>query len=158
MKDKIVICKAEAFHIDRIVEIEKNCFRVPWTKELLLGAVNQEDCIVLCAYYNGNMAGFCGLTNICGEGHITNIAVEDKYRCRGVGAALLGELLSRAKDAGMENLTLEVRVSNLAAIRLYEKHGFTSAGIRKRYYIDNNEDALIMWRHDPSINIRGQSV
>lgn len=147
MKDKIVIRKANSFHIDSIYEIERNCFRVPWTKQLILDQINDKDSIVLCAYYNGNLAGFCGITNICGEGHITNIAVEIKYRRHGVGTALVEKLIEYAGEDGMTNITLEVRVTNLPAIRLYEKLGFIGVGIRKGYYIDNNEDALIMWRY-----------
>lgn len=84
------------------------------------------------------------------EAHITNIAVRQAYRGRKLGERLLDELMRTAAYLGMERMTLEVRVSNLVAQRLYEKKGFESAGIRKGYYSDNMEDAMIMWANLPS--------
>ncbi len=146
MIDKIEICVAQPHHIERMYQIEKDTFQLPWTKELLFYEITKEDSIVLCAYVNGNMAGFCGITDICGEGHITNVAVDAKYRNKGVGNALISALLSAAEEKSLKNITLEVRISNTAAIHLYEKFGFIGVGVRKKYYIDNDEDAIIMWR------------
>ncbi len=90
------------------------------------------------------VAGYAGLWAVCDEGHITTIAVEPPQRRRGVGELLLNGLIDLGFEMGVEVLTLEVRVSNIAAQRLYAKYGFEEAGRRIRYYTDNGEDALIM--------------
>mgnify|MGYP005811059435 FL=1 len=88
--------------------------------------------------------GYAGFWNVSGEGDITNIAVDEKYRRKHIGSALLEALIKKAAALKLELLTLEVRRSNIAAQRLYAKYGFEEIGIRKGYYSNNREDALIM--------------
>jgi ribosomal-protein-alanine N-acetyltransferase len=83
---------------------------------------------------------------VCDEGHITNIAVHPEFRRSGVGSALMEALLAEAENRGIAALTLEVRESNHCARSLYRKYGFEDGGMRKAYYADNNEDAVIMWK------------
>ena len=92
------------------------------------------------------MVGYIGVWKIVDEGHITNVAVSPDYRRMQIGSALLKNMLEITAEEGIVRHTLEVRTGNEAAIGLYEKFGFETAGVRKGYYEDNGEDALIMWR------------
>jgi ribosomal-protein-alanine N-acetyltransferase len=94
---------------------------------------------------NGQVAGYCGFWLILDEAHITNIAVHPEFRGKGYGKRLLQYVMERARRLGALKMTLEVRVSNHVAQSLYEKMGFVRSGVRKGYYTDNKEDALIMW-------------
>ncbi len=95
-----------------------------------------------------SIVGFAGLWLMVDEAHITTIAMHPDYRGRGIGELMLAALIGIAYDIHARNVTLEVRVSNAVAQNLYHKYGFREAGIRRRYYSDNNEDALIMWTED----------
>ena len=95
---------------------------------------------------NGKMAGHVGMSFFCGEGYITNVAVRENYRKRGIGTGLIETLLSFAKDKELEFVSLEVRASNNAAIKLYKKCGFELIGERKNFYTGPTENALIMTR------------
>jgi ribosomal-protein-alanine N-acetyltransferase len=94
----------------------------------------------------GKAVGYAGMWQVMDEGHITNIAVHPEFRNYGVGSALMEALLATARSRGIVALTLEVRRSNFAAQALYRKYGFAEGGMRKAYYADNREDALIMWK------------
>ena len=95
-----------------------------------------------------NIVGYAGLWLMVDEAHVTTIATHPNYRHRGLGELLLSSLIEIAYDIGARQVTLEARVSNLVAQNLYRKYGFHEAGIRRRYYSDNGEDALIMWTDD----------
>jgi ribosomal-protein-alanine N-acetyltransferase len=99
----------------------------------------------LVAEVAGRIVGYIGFWKIIDEGHITNIAVHPDFRGLGYGRELIAAMILKAKEMELIAITLEVRKSNKAAISLYESFGFVSSGIRKKYYSDNNEDALIMW-------------
>ena len=100
----------------------------------------------LVAEVDGVLAGSCGMTTFCQEGNIDNVVVAETFRNMGVAQRLLKELLAHGEAEGTNDFTLEVRVSNAAAIHLYEKLGFVSEGIRPRFYEKPVEDAMIMWR------------
>lgn len=136
--------------IDTICEIEKEAFPTPWTP----GAFHNELTNNHFAYYlvmevAGAIAGYAGMWIIMDEAHVTNIAVRSAFRGKKLGEGLLTELRRRADKNGARRMTLEVRVTNRVAQNLYEKLGFRSVGVRKGYYTDNNEDALIMWADIP---------
>jgi ribosomal-protein-alanine N-acetyltransferase len=95
-----------------------------------------------------SIIGFAGLWQMLDEAHVTTIAVHPGHRGRGIGELMLSSLISIAYTIGTSNVTLEVRVSNSVAQNLYRKYGFKEAGVRRRYYSDNHEDALIMWTED----------
>jgi ribosomal-protein-alanine N-acetyltransferase len=99
----------------------------------------------LCAVLEGRVLGYIGAWEIIDEAHITTVAVNPEYKGRGIAKALLVAVLERCYEAKIKYITLEVRVSNKAAIGLYEKFGFKSLGLRKKYYQNDGEDALIMW-------------
>ena len=118
--------------------------------EILISAVegsNFSDIEDIVRSYNGKIVGYIGSWIVQGEAQITNIAVDPDFRRRGIGESMLKEFESIVKNSlGVAAMTLEVRPSNLSAIHLYEKFGFRSVGRRPRYYVDNNEDAIIMWK------------
>jgi len=134
--------------IDRIVEIENMSFHTPWTKENFLFELTENKCAVyMVGEIDGNVVGYGGMWKMVDEGHITNIAVDPKYRHRGVGDAILSALEKYASKNGITSMTLEVRTQNKPARSLYSKHGFKDEAIRKGYYTNPADDAIIMWKH-----------
>lgn len=130
--------------IKRVAEIEKSIFSLPWSEESFLDAANQEHNIYLVCEMNGEIAGYCGLWTVLGEGNITNMAVDEKYRKCGIGTVLMNalELLGQKMDVSV--FFLEVRESNIPAQKLYEKSGYREIGRRKRFYERPVEDAIVM--------------
>jgi len=129
-----------------VYRIECDNFAQPWTKEALLGEIASERSHYLVALEEEQILGYVGFWKIFDEGHITNIAVNVSNHKQGVGSQLLKGMLALGPGLGVDKFTLEVRVGNVAAIALYEKFGFKSAGIRKGFYDLPKEDAMIMWR------------
>ncbi|WOO38824.1 ribosomal protein S18-alanine N-acetyltransferase [Anaerocolumna sp. AGMB13020] len=131
--------------MDQVYAIECNSFSRPWSRDSFLQSLRNPSNLYLVVEEEGRILGYCGLWGIVGEGEITNVAVDSEYRHRGVGEAMLRELLRQAGETGIETFTLEVRISNISAIHLYHKLGFQDTAIRKNYYDAPVEDALIMW-------------
>lgn len=131
--------------LDEVVEIEHAAFSQPWSKQGFLDALKHKDTLYLVAEEKGEILGYLGLWQSFEEADITNVAVKSTARRRGVATALLKETRKRAGQRGIAALTLEVRKSNEAAVRLYEKQGFCFAGIRPGFYDMPKEDAIIMW-------------
>ena len=135
-------------HIDGVWELEKLCFSHPWVKSAFESEMENENAYYFIAIDNENqILGYGGFWCVWGEGQITNIAVHPDKRRMHIGQAVLDSIIEKAESLKAEVLTLEVRVSNLAAQALYEKKGFDSVGVRKRYYTDNGEDAFLMFRN-----------
>lgn len=133
--------------IKDILVIETLCFSVPWSEaafldELLTNAVAK----YLVVEYDNHAIGYVGVWRILDEGHITNIAIHPSFQRKGIACELLKALIQDLEDENITKMTLEVRASNKPAINLYHEFGFKKAGIRKGYYEDNKEDAIIMWR------------
>ena len=127
-------------------EVERASFPVPWPANAFRHELTQnKNAHYIVAKEGDHIVGYAGLWLSLDEAHITTFAVLPDHRRRKIGERMLVALFDRAGRLGAEWLTLEVRASNLAAQRLYEKYGFRPAGIRRRYYSDNNEDAIIMW-------------
>lgn len=138
------IIEVAAEHLDAIEAIENACFSLPWTRGQLERQMLADNCVFLAALdENGKVLGYVGLLTVLDEGYISNVAVAPEHRRRGVADALIQALAARVRDR-LSFLTLEVRESNLAAIRLYEKHGFVLVGKRKDYYDKPKEAALLM--------------
>lgn len=138
---------AEAIH-----EIETLCFPDPWSLDTLVYELSKNPrAFYIVAELESQVVGYAGLWWIEDEGHITNVAVRPGYRNRRIGAGIIQVMLDFTGQEGIRHHTLEVRRSNLAAISLYEKFGFQIEGVRKGYYVNNREDALIMWRHEALI-------
>jgi len=132
-------------HLDRVAELEELCFSLPWSREMFSDELKSNIAHYFVAIDGlDNIIGYIGMWKIIDEGHITNVAVSPNFRRRGIGDRLICELINKAKQLELVMLTLEVRKSNIPAQNLYSKYDFKEVGIRKKYYSDTNEDALIM--------------
>lgn len=146
--NNLVVCPFEEKYIDSILSIEELSFKDPWSRDAMERELNNNFARYVVVKQQDKVIGYGGMWIILDEGHITNIAVYPKYRCIGAGNLILRSLIDICKKESITSLTLEVRVSNLIAQNLYVKYGFISEGIRRNYYADNNEDALIMWKRN----------
>jgi ribosomal-protein-alanine N-acetyltransferase len=132
--------------IDAVQEVERSSFPVPWPTNAFRHELTQNrNARYVVARSRDVIVGYAGLWLMVDEAHITTFAVHPEHRRLRIGERLLQRLFEVAAVMNAEWLTLEVRASNLPAQKLYEKYGFRRAGVRRRYYSDNNEDALIMW-------------
>ncbi len=131
--------------LPELIAIERRAFPTPWSLAMFVLELSKPASVCLAALRGGRMIGFLICSRYDTVWHVMNVAVDPARRREGIATALLNDLLRRidSKDA---RYTLEVRESNTGAIDLYERFGFRAAGRRKRYYQDNNEDAVIMWR------------
>ena len=141
----LIVRRMEEKDLVRVSEIEAANFSVPWSINGFRDALALSHTIFLVAELDGTVAGYVGCYQSFDEGEITNVAVEETLRGKGIAQRILEALLSIGKEQGITAVTLEVRESNTPAIRLYEKLGFESVGIRKRFYEKPTEDAVIMW-------------
>lgn len=133
--------------IDQVCEIEELSFKTPWSRESFEAEIlTNKLARYLVAKVDGKVAAYGGMWIVLDEGHITNIAVHPDHRGRKVGEKLVRSLLEKAESCGARDVTLEVRESNTAARKLYKKLGFADGGLRKGYYSDTGEDAIIMWK------------
>lgn len=132
-----------------VLEVEAESFNHPWTRQMYEVELARPDvCHVYVARIPGcRVAGFCAFWRVLDEAHINNVAVRPALRGQGLGARLLAYTLEEASRLGAPAATLEVRRSNVGAIRFYERFGFREQGVRRQYYVDPVEDALILWRH-----------
>ena len=140
----------DSSHVEGDFELSKNSFHIPWSLESIQQELtnNLARYIVAMDSDSNKVIGFAGMWIIAGEGNITNIAVDADFKRVGIGYNLLSALFDICKKENCPDITLEVRVSNIAAQKLYEKAGFINEGIRKKYYEDNGEDAMIMWKRN----------
>ncbi|HWP51018.1 MAG TPA: ribosomal protein S18-alanine N-acetyltransferase [Clostridia bacterium] len=134
-------------HIPGIAEVEKTCFAQPWSVQSLTAELAKENSVLFVALTSDSeIIGWAGLEHICGEGSVTNVAVLPQVRRHGVGEALVRALLAESIKLSLDWLMLEVRISNVAAVSLYQKLGFEPVGIRPNFYDFPREDAMLM-RH-----------
>ncbi len=148
----IEIVKMELSHIPALAEIEKLCFSTPWSENALKDELGNSHGRFLVALCDGGVAGYIGAHNIVGEVYITNVAVAPEYRRNRIGESLVKSLVELSEKEKAEFVTLEVRKSNNAAIKLYEKTGFKKVGERKGFYEAPREDAILMtYRPDGEI-------
>ncbi|MCH5261071.1 MAG: tRNA (adenosine(37)-N6)-threonylcarbamoyltransferase complex dimerization subunit type 1 TsaB [Lachnospiraceae bacterium] len=129
-----------------ISKLEQETFSMPWSADSFLEMIDREDASYYVAERDGQLLGGCGVLMIAGEGNITNVVVAPEARNQGIGTAMLKHLMEEGSRAGLTAYTLEVRVSNAAAIHVYEKLGFVSEGIRPGFYEKPTEDAAIFWK------------
>ena len=132
--------------LEEIDEIERRAYPTPWSRSMFAGELSKPTSICLGAFEGEELAGYLVVSRYVDAWHIMNIAVSPDFRRRGIATALLERLFELTDDRSRRGYTLEVRVTNSGAIRLYERLGFAARGIRRGYYTDNREDALIMWR------------
>ncbi|MDY5022836.1 MAG: ribosomal protein S18-alanine N-acetyltransferase [Blautia sp.] len=133
--------------LEQVMEIENQLFSVPWTKEGYFTFLTRDDTMFLVVEEKGKILGYCGLLMVLDEGDVTNVAVCRERQREGIGSFLVSSLLRLAGDQGISMIHLEVRSGNETAIRLYERLGFQRDGIRRNYYSDPEEDAVLMTWH-----------
>ncbi len=134
-------------HLPAILEIERVVNGSPWSEKSFRNEIDHRHGIFLVALEAGEVVGYGGVWLVIDEAHVTNIAIAPDRQRRGIGRRLMTELLEAAYKAGMRCATLEVRAGNDPALRLYESLGFERTAVRRGYYPDNKEDAVVMWRH-----------
>jgi ribosomal-protein-alanine N-acetyltransferase len=140
-------------HVRGVLQIEQQVYPRPWSMSLFLSELAQRTSrVYLVAKVGATVVGYAGLMLVGSDGHITTIAVDPAWHRRGIGARLLLELSRIGIASGCTALTLEVRMSNDAAQSMYRRFGYAPAGVRKNYYAETNEDALIMWAHDVDLS------
>lgn len=142
---EIIYRKMREEDVRRVSELEKICFRTPWSYNSLLGELSNSVAHYVVADDGDNVVGYAGEWIMLDEAHMTNIAVDPEYRCRGIARSMILKLMELALKLGAERMTLEVRENNHNAQRLYASLGFAYAGTRKHYYTDTGENALILW-------------
>lgn len=136
-------------HLDMVLDIERRAYPNPWSRTVFESELSQGITRSYIVALNGRaVVGYCGALYVVDEAHITNIAVDPNWHRTHIGTRLLSDMVRRAWNRRIGAITLEVRVSNFNAQRLYQKFGFQPAGVRKGYYQESNEDALIMWAYD----------
>jgi ribosomal-protein-alanine N-acetyltransferase len=128
-----------------VIAIERRVFPTPWSLAMLVLELSKQSGICLAALCEGKLVGYLICSRYDTVWHIMNVAVDLRHQRRGLASTMLAELYDRVNDEDAR-FTLEVRRSNTVAIHLYEREGFRAAGMRRRYYQDNGEDALVMWR------------
>jgi ribosomal-protein-alanine N-acetyltransferase len=136
-------------HLRSVIRIEQQVYPRPWTFGLFLSEIGQRASrLYVVARVGGEVVGYAGLFRAMDDGHITTVAVDPAWHRHGIATRMLLALARGAIDRGCVNLTLEVRMSNSGAQALYQRFGFVPAGVRKGYYPETGEDALVMWAND----------
>ena len=132
-------------HIDEIEQLEKQCFSVPWSRQALISQLPDDMHFFIAAFNDsGRVLGYVGMMYVLDEGYISNVAVSPECRRLGIADKLIESLIKRANEKNLSFVTLEVRESNLPAIELYRKNGFSDVGLRKNYYNKPTENAILM--------------
>ena len=144
----IELRRMEADDLDAVLAIERSCFPTPWSLAMFVLELSKPSSVCLCAFENDVLLGYLVAARYARIWHVMNVSVNPDHRRRGIASRLLCELFAKTADPAGQSVhyTLEVRVSNETAITMYRRNGFKAAGVRTRYYADNHEDALIMWR------------
>jgi ribosomal-protein-alanine N-acetyltransferase len=136
-------------HLRGVLRIENQVYPRPWSLGLFMSELSMRSGrVYLVARVGPTVVGYAGLLFSLDDGHVTTIAVDPQWQRAKIGTRLLVHLARRSIAAGAKNLTLEVRVGNEPAQSMYRQFGFAPAGIRKGYYVETNEDAIVMWAHD----------
>lgn len=145
MENNMIIRSMTMDDVDAVYIVEEDCFVDPWSKESIKKELKNNLARYLVAQLDDKIVGYVGVWFVVDEGHITNVAVHSDYRGKKIGDKLVKEMVELCKENNIVAMTLEVRSSNAVAQNLYRKYGFKIGGIRKEYYSDNKEDAIIMW-------------
>jgi len=144
---KIELRRLQPRDLDTVEEIERASYPTPWSRSMFVAELRKPSSLAIGAYTEeGGVVGYAFVSRYVDAWHVMNVAVATDHRRRGIATALLERLFELTASDPRSGYTLEVRVSNTQAIRLYERLGFEARGTRRGYYTDNREDALIMWR------------
>lgn len=142
--DEVTILPMQDGDLDQVTQIEKEIFPTPWTRRQFQFEIWNRSCHYFVAKIGDTVIGYTGLVIVASEGYITNLAVKAEHRRKGLGIRMMLTIFRKALEAGVDIISLEVRKSNLIAQELYRQFGFRQVGARRRYYVDNREDALVM--------------
>lgn len=142
---EIEIVTMNESHVDSVWEIEKALIASPWSKESIQKLTTTDNAVAKVATIDGKAMGYYSFYQILDEADVNNIAVDSAWQNKGVGSALMHDMIEECKLRGIASITLEVGANNIVAQKLYENFGFRKEGLRKKYY-NNTEDAIIMWR------------
>lgn len=155
MPDYRIETLRDATDLDGVLEVEAESFSNPWTRDMYAWELQNRSVCHIFLVRTGEcpVAGFCAFWLVFDEVHINNVAMRPRFRAQGIGTALLQHVLAEARKLGARRATLEVRASNERARRLYERLGFYVAGVRRNYYTDPVEDALILWRDEVEVAV-----
>ena len=143
----MIIREMNVTDIPAIVEIENSCFTHPWSEKSITESFENPSNVFYVAEFMGNVVGYIGLSIMADEGYILNVAVLENSRQKGIGKSLLEKIIQLSQNRKLQFVTLEVRISNVVAISLYEKLGFEKVGKRKEYYNNPKEDALLLTKY-----------
>ena len=147
MKLEFEVRKMEPADLDGVMSVEQEAFTAPWSRSAFEEELAQNRLArYIVATTEDQIVGYAGTWLVINEAHITNVAVDSRFRGRGIGRLLMEHLMELCRCEGMDSMTLEVRISNQVARNLYHKLGFVEKGIRKNYYSETKEDALVLWR------------
>lgn len=146
MSSPVLLREMRQSDVPAAVEIEQSAYPQPWSEKVFRDELNQPNRTYLVAVTDHRVVGYGGVMVVGDEAHITTVVVHPEHRGRRIGTRIMLGLVDAARRAGAKSLTLEVRVSNLPAQRLYQRFGMVPVGVRKQYYSD--EDGLVMWVHD----------
>ena len=145
MNDRLIFRPMTQGDADAVAELELKCFAMPWSRADFFREMKNELAVYVVGELDKKIVAYAGAWVSFEQAEVMHVAVEPQLRGQGIGTLLFGELIKAVKARGATSITLEVRPSNIAAIKLYENFGLHSVGRRKNYYRDNDEDALIMW-------------
>ncbi len=147
MTDNIILKCADKNCIEAISEIEKACFSDPWSENAIAEFISYPENTILCAFCGYTLCGYISESHVLDEIQIANVAVSKEYRRQGIASLLIETMINKCYSQNVAFVTLEVRKSNTPAINLYTNYGFKAEGLRKNYYKNPNEDAIIMNRY-----------
>ena len=145
---RVELRRLQLADLNAVEQIEQRSYPTPWSRSMFAGELAKPSSICLGAFdtETGELSGYLIISRYVDAWHVMNVAVDPEHQRRGVATALLEQLFELTRDDERRGYTLEVRISNEGAIQLYEQLGFEPRGVRRGYYTDNREDALIMWR------------
>ena len=143
-----LIRRMEEKDIEQVKQLEKQCFSVPWSENILKDGLNSRFDTYLVWEKDEIVAGYCALRVLADEGEIQRIAVLPSWRRHGIGKSLMEAMIQTSREKGAVQMSLEVRESNIGARKLYEKYGFMQEAVRRNYYENPVENACIMWKHE----------
>lgn len=138
-----VVTMAEE-HISALAQLERECFSDPWSEKALAEELSNSNAVFRVALIDGEVAGYVGMLHVLDEGDICNVAVFDRFRRKGVASALIQHLVDYGVENQLSFITLEVRESNIGAQKFYETMGFETIGVRKNFYDNPKEHAILM--------------
>ncbi|HSL69543.1 MAG TPA: ribosomal protein S18-alanine N-acetyltransferase, partial [Longimicrobiales bacterium] len=146
MNEPLSLRRMRVTDLPEVMQIERSCFTMPWSEATFRGLLRRSDADLVVGEAAGKVVGYAAFWAVLDQGELGNVAVAARWRRKGVGRTLVRAILARAAERGVREIFLEVRVSNHAAQKLYQRHGFAEVGRRRNYYLEPLEDALVMRR------------